>query len=199
VAFVSGTFTPIKTNRKEYIPLDIDIRPMNNEGTKKEQNGWTYKGYEGYHPIFAYFGTKGYMLSCQLRSGGQYCRKGTPEFLKGEVRALLAGVNKEEYIVPACQGERQRGDVGSTMGEGEKEGWNIIIKGNMRQEDKETWHDLGKEYGKGRKMRYPSIDEVFEVIERTIDRSGQALIVPEIEVNTFWSTVGEKGETVIGL
>jgi hypothetical protein len=33
-----ATFTPIKTKRKEYILLDIDIRPMNNEGTKKEQN-----------------------------------------------------------------------------------------------------------------------------------------------------------------
>jgi hypothetical protein len=47
--------------------------------------------------------------------------------------------------------------------------------------------------------RYPSVGEVFEVIERTTGRSGQALIVTEIEVNTFWSTVGEKVETVIGL
>jgi hypothetical protein len=40
---------------------------------------------------------------------------------------------------------------------------------------------------------------VFEVIERTIDRNGQALLLPEIEANTFWSTVRESAETVIEL
>jgi hypothetical protein len=40
---------------------------------------------------------------------------------------------------------------------------------------------------------------VYEVIERTIDRDGQALIIPDIEVNTFWSNVKEKAETIIEL
>jgi hypothetical protein len=39
-----ATFTVIKTKRHEYIPCDIDTSVMNNEGTKKENIGWTYKG-----------------------------------------------------------------------------------------------------------------------------------------------------------
>jgi Na+-transporting NADH:ubiquinone oxidoreductase subunit NqrA len=42
-----ATFTAIKTKRHEYILGDIDTSVMNNEGTKKEQIGWTYKGVKG--------------------------------------------------------------------------------------------------------------------------------------------------------
>jgi hypothetical protein len=174
-----ATFIPIRTKRKEYIPCDIDTSPMNNEGTKKENIGFTYKGFEGYHPIFAYPGAEGYMLSCELRPGNQHCREA-----------------KKAY----------------------REGRNIIIKRNLRQENKEIWLETAKEYGSGKKVRegkmrytgkvkpdcpvnnrYPSVDVVFEVIERTIDRIGQALILPEIEVNTFWSNVKESAGRVIEL
>jgi hypothetical protein len=99
-----------------------------------------------------------------------------------------------------------------------KNGRHIILKRNLRQEDKQTWLDLAKEYGRGETIRngkirytgklkldcpvnnrYPGVDVVFEVIERTIDRSDQQLMIADIEVNTFWSTVREKAETVIKL
>jgi hypothetical protein len=36
---------------------------------------FTYKMHDGYAPIFAYAGTEGYMLDCELRPGKQHCQK----------------------------------------------------------------------------------------------------------------------------
>jgi len=41
---------------KEWIPLGIDVSPFDNSNTKKEGISYTYKGFEGYSPIFAYLG-----------------------------------------------------------------------------------------------------------------------------------------------
>jgi hypothetical protein len=99
-------------------------------------------------------------------------------------------VKKKNILFRLDRGKDRVERLEALVGKGEKEtwkaykeGWNIIIKGNMRQEDKETWHGLGKEYGKGKKKRegkkrytgkvkldcpinnrYPSVDEVFEVL-----------------------------------
>jgi hypothetical protein len=220
-----ATFTPITTKRKAYIPCDIDTSPMNNEGTKKENIGWTYKGFEGYHPIFAYLGAEGYMLSCELRPGNQRCQKGTPEFIRGLVGSLPESVKGKNVLFRLDSGNDGEETLEALLGKDDKEakkaykgGRNIIIKRNLRQENKEVWLEMAKEYGSGKKVRegkmrytgkvkldcainnrYPSVDVVFEVIERTIDRTGQVLILPEIEVNTFWSTVKECAGRVIEL
>jgi len=39
--------------------LDIDVTPFDNSGTKKEGVSRTYKGMDGYAPIFAYLGEEG--------------------------------------------------------------------------------------------------------------------------------------------
>ena len=65
-----------------YLPVDIDVSPMDNSGTKKEGVGRTYKGHDGYAPIFSYIGSEGYMLNCELRPGTQHCQKGTPEYIE---------------------------------------------------------------------------------------------------------------------
>jgi hypothetical protein len=218
-------FTPVKTKRKAYIPCDIDTSPMNNEGTKKENIGYTYKGFYGYHPIFAYLGAEGYLLSCEMRPGNQHCQKGTPEFLKGAAAALPETVKDKKLLFRLDSGNDSIETLEALLGKDDKEaretvknGRNIIIKRNLRQEDKQIWLELAKEYGTGETIRegkirytgkvkldcpvnnrYPGVDVVFEVIERTIDRNGQQLMIADIEANTFWSTVREKAETVIEL
>jgi hypothetical protein len=206
-------------------PCDIDTSPMNNDRTKKENIGYTYKGFVGYHPIFVYLGAEGYLLSCQMRPGSQHCQKGTPEFLKGVVGALPETVQGRDLLFRLDSGNDSIETLESLLGKDEKEarksgknGRHIIIKRNLRQENKQTWLELAKEYGRGETIRngkirytgkvkldcpvtgrYPGVDVVFEVIERTIDRCGQQLMIADIEVNTFWSTVREKAETVIEL
>lgn len=38
---------------------------------------------------------------------------------------------------------------------------------------------------------------VYEVIERTIDRSGQILLTPDIELNTWWTNLGWTDDDII--
>lgn len=45
---------------KDCVPLDIDVTPMDNSGSKKEGVSYTYKEFEGFAPIMAYIGTEGY-------------------------------------------------------------------------------------------------------------------------------------------
>ena len=40
---------------------------------------------------------------------------------------------------------------------------------------------------------------VYEVIERTIDKHGQFLLIPDIEVNTLWTNLGDSDDDVIEL
>jgi len=42
-----------------------------------------------------------------------------------------------------------------------------------------------KEPGFDRPLR-----QVFQVIERSIDRDGQLLLIPELEVNVYWTSLG---------
>jgi hypothetical protein len=160
-----------------------------------------------------------------LRPGNQHCQKGTPEFLKGVLEALPEVAQGKASLFRLDSGNDSEETLEALLGEGDKEareayqaGRNIFMKRNLRQEDKEIWLETAKEHGRGEKMRegkmrytgkvkpdcpvnnrYPSIDVIFEVIGRTIDRNGQALRVPEIEANTFWSNVKEKAEVVIEL
>ena len=53
-------------------------------------------------------------------------------------------------------------------------------------------------YPSGREELAP-IFASFEVIERTIDKYGEYLLIPDIEVNTFWTNLSDAAETVIRL
>ena len=72
---------PIRIGTQEFVPVDIDVSPFDNSKTHKEGVSRTYKGSDGYAPIFAYLGHEGYALAADLREGKQHSQKGTPEFL----------------------------------------------------------------------------------------------------------------------
>ena len=61
-----------------WLPLDIDAFVMDNSDTAKQGVGRTYTGVDGYCPLAAYLGTKGYCLALQLREGQQHSARGTP-------------------------------------------------------------------------------------------------------------------------
>lgn len=72
-----ATFTPCF---EQWIPLDIDVSPFDNSNTKKEGVSYTYKGFNGYSPIFAYLGEEGYQLNMEFREGSEHCQKNTDFF-----------------------------------------------------------------------------------------------------------------------
>lgn len=65
-----------------WLPLDIDVFPMDNSDTAKEGVGRTYTGVDGYCPLEAYLGTKGYCLDLSLHPGVQHSACDTPLDLK---------------------------------------------------------------------------------------------------------------------
>ena len=56
-----------------HIPLDADVTPMDNSGTRKEGVSRADKGCDGYAPMPAYLGQEGYCLEFELRTAN--CEK----------------------------------------------------------------------------------------------------------------------------
>ena len=61
--------------------MNIDVSPFDNSGSHKAGVSRTYKNFDGYAPIFAYIGTKGYCCNTEPREGKQHCQSVTLEFL----------------------------------------------------------------------------------------------------------------------
>jgi hypothetical protein len=94
-----------------------------------------------------------------------------------------------------------------------------IIKRNKRQENEEKWLKTAKRHGKliksrkGKKVWIGTIDVhphrkdetlvdvriVYEVIQRKIDSKGNRLLIPEIEVNSWWTNLSCDEQKVIEL
>src|SRR3990170_3215583 len=73
-----GLVTPLENG---YVPLDIDVVPMDNSDTKKEGGSRTYHGTDGYAPIAAYLGREGWCLELELREGKQHSQENFIPFL----------------------------------------------------------------------------------------------------------------------
>lgn len=212
----AASLTPVKTELGDYVPVDMDVSPFDNSKTHKEGVGRTYKGMDGYAPNFAYVGTEGYMVNCELRPGTQHGQKGTPEFL-AETFELLerAGVKPETVLLRMDAGN----DAAVNVRLCRKAGARYIIKRNLRRESLADWLDIARIYGVAREPRpgktvyvgacFRFMDDgegnqepwriVFEVTVRTITAKGERLLIPEIEADTYWAGLEEYPETVIDL
>ena len=200
----------------EYTPLDIDVSPLDNSGSNKEGVSWTYKNHDGYAPIFAYLGTYGYMLNCELRPGSQHSNKDALEFIRHTLDMIEElGIDLKTILVRLDSAH----DCAKIVEELLKRGAAFIIKRNLRKEPKEQWLSLARRVGESKSPRegktvftgeashikvagredLAPIFAVFEVAERTVDKYGQELLIPDVEVNTFWTILPDKAQTVIGL
>jgi len=211
-----ATLTPVRTERGAYLPLDVDVSPMDNSKTKKEGVGRTYKGMDGYAPIFAYVGAEGHMANCALRPGTQHCQKGTPEFLR-ETLALVEGLKTEPAILTRMDAGNDAAENVRLCRAGGRSRY--VIKRNLRRENVEDWLGVAQIYGVKNEPRpgktvyvgactrfmdngqgvLESWRVVFEVTVRTILAKGERLLLPEIDVDTYWTDLEEYPETVIEL
>ena len=187
---------------KDWVPLDVDVSPMDNSNSRKEGVGYTYKGMDGYAPNLAYLGQEGYMLNNQLRPGTQHSQCGTPAFLEETLRLarriiagrllvrLDAGFDDVENVRVFRQ--KVHGPVD----------W--IIKRNLRKESLTEWFEeacahgepvacrAGKEIwiGDAWRERDNRLERVVvQGIRRETTADGQALLVPDLEIQTFWTSL----------
>jgi hypothetical protein len=212
IKVASPVITPIKTAKHgDLIPLDIDVSPFDNSKTKKEGVSWTYKNVDGYAPIFSYLGREGYLVNCELREGKQHCQSGTPSYLEESIHYARL-ITQEPILVRLDSGNDSKDNIRIFN----EKGISFIIKRNLRKESLEGWLQLAKEKGTSQQMRkgktrwygetnvnVEGIDEpvriVYEVVERTITAKGQMLVVPEIEVDTYWTDLLDSVECIIDL
>jgi hypothetical protein len=212
-------------NTNGYVPVDIDVTPMDNSDTKKEGVSRTYAGYDGYAPILAYVGTEGFMADVELREGKQHSQKRTPDFLWETLHQVRAMAGREaKPLVRMDAGN----DAAENIGVCQDNHVDFLIKRNLRQEKPEDWEfdALANEFfgmegakvlhpreGKTvhigsipREINVPHADGrvtkemvriVYEVTERTIDKHGQILLLPQVEVNTWWTSLPLPEEDVI--
>lgn len=222
VRLIERTHAPI-TAHDGYARLDFDTFTMDNSGTKKEDVSRTYQGFDGYTPIAAYLGNEGWGVGLNLRPGKQHSALHTEDFLKEvfpRVERLVSATEKvlsvsDSGFDSACllfthEHERERYSA-----QGRSFDW--IVKWNPRKRKSEdwiahaneasaTWQDIrpGKRealfdlpierawQGQRRSFRL-----VVKVTERTIDKKGQYLALPEVEVDGWWTSLAQEREKVI--
>ena len=59
-----------------------------------------------------------------------------------------------------------------------------------------AWREISY-LGKDGKTRTETLRMVYEIIERTIDKRGQVLMLPDIEVNMWWTNLGWTDDEII--
>ena len=199
-----------------YVPVDIDVTPMDNSKSKKEGVSRTYKGFDGYAPMMAYIGTEGYAINFELREGKQHCQKGTVEFLQ-ETIELCKKLTDQPLLIRLDSGNDSIDNVAVLM----DSGCYFIIKRNLRRESKEDWFDMAKQFCKNienprdgktvykgsdwKTVTSKQFDKEFtlragyEITERTIDKNGQFYLIPDIEVETWWTNLGVDDQEIINM
>lgn len=191
--------------QRRWVALDIDVSPFDNSDTKKQGVSRTYKAFDGYAPIFAYLGEEGYMVNVELREGSQHSQKDALAFLSQSIdlaRSVMARVCAGARLLvrmDAAHDDIQNVELCHKLPDVD-----FIIKRNLRGEKAEPWLEIAAAHGRseqprpgktvwrgdhwvGRDGRTHRV--VFEVIERTIDRHGQRLLVPDVQIHTWWTSL----------
>jgi len=191
-----------------WLPLDVDTFAMDNGGTAKEGVGRTYAGVDGYCPLAAYLGEHGFCLELALRPGTQHSAAET-EFnverivpmaqrlsAAGPKAPLLArldagfdsaklmraidacnapGLPQVDWLVKWNPRSADAAGLAEALG---AELWQTPRPGKRVA----LWEEPLQVSGIQRPLR-----RVLRLVERTIDRRGQQLLVPEFELEG-WST-----------
>ena len=198
----------VSTCKGGLAPLDIDVSPFDNSKTQKEGVRRTYKGVDGFAPILAYLGQEGYQVNVEFREGSQHSQKDTPAFLRESIRYAKM-ITGKGILVRLDAGNDSLDNIGICT----EEGADWLIKRNLRKENIQEWLRIAQEKGKRAASRdgktvwrgetYRTVDGfadplriVFDVTERTM-KDGQWLLVPEVEVDTYWTSLTDDPYHVI--
>lgn len=209
------SFGTVLAGHLDLVPVDIDVSALDNSGSNKQGVSFTYKKHDGFAPIFAYVGTEGYMLAHELRPGKQHCQEGTPQFIASCVEELQ-GLGLSGRCLLRLDGGNDAEDNFAHFGENY-----FITKRNLRQEKREQWLATARRVGElepdtregknvytgfvdhlhpgGAKSKMGAVSVAFEVIEQLTDLEGNRLLLPEIEVNTYWTNLPCAAAQIIGL
>ena len=152
-----------------------------------------------------------------MRQGKQHCQKGTPSFLS-RVLQRARRVTDSPLLLRLDGGNDAIENIEVVMSHNEQIPDQIpvdfLIKRNPRQEDPSQWLEYAKQQGVWSESRPGKQVALFDVIEtrtwkgyeygirrvmRTVDKHGQALLVPDIELEGWWTSLDLEPAAIIAL
>ena len=195
-----------------WVPVDIDVFTMDNGGTRKDGVSRTYAGTDGFAPIAAYLGQEGWCLSLELRDGCWHSAKETDYTLERvlpRAQALTAapllvrwdsGFHAAALAHDIEAASRARQATGGQP-------IHFLVKGNPRRLPLEAVHAERLDTGaiaclaregkrfwlwetreiQRRQSQVLTFRRIHRLVERTVDRRGQVLLLPELDY-AFWDT-----------
>jgi hypothetical protein len=203
IEFMVNARVPVSPLAMGHVPIDLDVFPMDNSGTRKEGVSMTYQGREGYSPIAGYVGNEGWCVACELREGKQHSQN---EFRYVLERVIPRARRLTELPLLARMDSAH--DALENRAGCTEAGVDFLIKWNPRKQRIEDWLAYAEAHGHweqprpGKRVALFSVTEeqtyegkpyrfrrVMRVIERTIDRHGQCLLLPEIELDGWWTSL----------
>jgi len=210
VSLLRRAHAPITPLAGGWVPLDIDVFTLDNSRTRKDGVSRTYAGTDGFAPIAGYLGQEGWCLSLELRDGCWHSAKETGytlERLLPRAQALTdapllvrwdAGFHALALAQDIEAASKARQAAGG-------QALYFLVKGNPRGLDSAALHAQRQDTlaclpreGKRlwvwetqdthtRSHQTLTFRRMHLLIERTLDRHGQLLLLPELEY-AFWDT-----------
>jgi hypothetical protein len=219
IEFLQNAKVPITAIETGHVPVDIDGFVQDNSGSRKEHVSHTYRNVDGYLVLPAYLGTEGWKVNSHLLPGSQHPQKEYLSFLR-ETHARIRQFCDKKLLYRKDSAHDALDNLIELSG---YEKTDYIIKWNPRKQDKEQWLRTGLETGvvssprAGKRVvvfsvkeKYTVTDEhgaersftfrrVMRVTERTIDKKGQVLAFPDIELEGWWTSLKLSDEKIIEL
>jgi hypothetical protein len=221
VRLLERTEAPI-TPYQGFVRFEIDTFVMNNSDTKKEEVGRTYQGVDGYCPIAGYLGNEGWNIGLELRAGTWHSAFETEYFYERAFPKVKRLVSAIQAVLMVEDSGFDSARLLFAKAE-ERDAWaaegrvlEFICKWNPRKQDKAAWVARAEEAGAFKEVRPGkrvgwldlTVERAWQkhkrnfrlivaVTERTIDKKGQHLLVPEIELEGWWTSLTLPIEEVI--
>ncbi len=154
------------------------------------------------------------------REGKQHCQNGTPELLKRCLERACQ-LTTQPILLRLDGGNDAIANVEVVLdhnGKHEQSDIDFIIKWNPRKKDPDYWLDIAEKQAKWEEPRLGkrvglfdvtvkrewdgseyTLRRVMRVIERTVDKHGQHLVIPEIEIEGWWTSLWSENQEIIDL
>ncbi len=200
-----------------YTPVDLDTFAMDNSATKKELVGRTYAGVDGYCPFAVYLGSLGYCLELALRPGVQHSAAES-QYNFERALPMAASLVAGSMLVRADSGFDSLKLFREITAQANalKRQIAFIIKWNPRRAPVETIAATKVAHtdtqwvihrpGKRECIWQESLDltgvgsetnparRVYRLTERTIDKHGVVLLLPEYVLEGWTTTLPQRFE-----